>query len=117
MSDKQGLNVSYSGLKLAVTWLPVWVQLKPLVSGAANEHEALQAYGNLQVSVSKLQEENTRLQQKLLRIESEASRVSALEESNRKLTQVCHLMCVGQEALAVSVACGVIMPGEVCCYS
>ena len=53
-----------------------------------NDREALQAYGNLQVSVAKLQEENTRLQQKLLRIETEASRVSTLEDANRKLTQV-----------------------------
>ena len=59
-----------------------------VLSGPAAEHEHLQNYGNLQVSVATLQKENTRLQQKLLRIENEAARVTVLEESNRKLTQV-----------------------------
>ena len=63
------------------------VQALPLPSGAT-ENESLQAYGNLQVTAHRLQEENTRMQQKLMRIESEASRVSALEDANRKLTQV-----------------------------
>lgn len=52
-----------------------------------SETEALQAYGNLQVSVSKLTSENSRLQQKVLRIESESMRTAELEEANRKLTQ------------------------------
>ena len=57
---------------------------------SVSEHEALQGYGNLQVSVSRLQEENTRLQQKVMRIEGEAQRSAALEEANRKLTQVSY---------------------------
>ncbi|KAK9795919.1 hypothetical protein WJX73_003637 [Symbiochloris irregularis] len=52
-----------------------------------SETEALQAYGNLQVSVSKLTSENSRLQQKVLRIESESLRTAELEEANKKLTQ------------------------------
>lgn len=66
------------------------------------ESEALQAYGNLQVSVSKLTDENTRLQQKLMRVESEASRVAALEDANRKLTQVSSALLPGT---CVSKAC------------
>ena len=36
-----------------------------------------------------LQEENTRLQNKVLAVSSESARISDLEAANRKLTQVC----------------------------
>lgn len=60
------------------------------LDGKNSERDALQAYGNLQVSVAGLQEENKRLQQKLMRVEAAAARASELEAAMQRLTQVRH---------------------------